>query len=492
MRLDDLDPARADLARRTLAWCDRWWDDDIGLWWNPPEPGQLAQPTVHLLPHSVWYGLGLLLRDRTGDTERAVRLLTTVCDHQYDEPGQVWHGTFTLVHEAPHPQPGARMWTDYDPNWRQFIATAFLLGEATFCDRLPAPLVARMDAAVTLAVEGEPPDRVPANYANIALKKAWLEVEVGHRDGDAALVARGEDLAREVVAGYDTHGALEEYNSPTYYGIDLYALALWRSHSSSPLLRDEGARLEAALWRDLARWYHPGLRNVAGPYTRSYGMDLRTYLATVGLWVWAALGADRAPVPDLDGPFGHAMDVAFGPVVALLGPRIPADVSDRFARFRGEHVVEQRIAGDRVATGWLADRVMIGAETSGIDWSWWDQFHQATIHWAQPDGTVGWLRIRPPAAAEAVAEPGRLRLAWDATTDTGPATVTVHATGADPKACAGTTWRLPGYVIDLATDGSPPEVTDTPNGTDGPTVLLGGRPGGGRTTVTLSVRPDDD
>ena len=75
------------------------------------------------------------------------------------------------------------------------------------------------------------PGRVPAWYSNIALMKAWLEVAHGTRAGRPEVVAAGEALAAEVVRLFDRHGAFDEYNSPTYYGIDLFALRLWATRS---------------------------------------------------------------------------------------------------------------------------------------------------------------------------------------------------------------------------------------------------------------------
>jgi len=73
--------------------------------------------------------------------------------------------------------------------------------------------------------------------------KAWLEAD--------------EDDAAEIVRLFNENGAFEEYNSPTYYGIDLYALALWRLHPPTERFRVWGEQLNADLWHDIARWYHP-------------------------------------------------------------------------------------------------------------------------------------------------------------------------------------------------------------------------------------------
>jgi hypothetical protein len=98
----------------------------------------------------------------------------------------------------------------------------------------------------------------------------------GNRFDEPVWFHEGERMAREVYRLFKQHDAFAEYNSPTYCGVDLYALALWRSYPSlSPHLTRWGEEMEALLWRDLAQFYHADLRNLAGPYDRSYGMDMR-------------------------------------------------------------------------------------------------------------------------------------------------------------------------------------------------------------------------
>jgi hypothetical protein len=475
-----VDDAHADLAAATTAWTDQWWDPDVGLLWMPADPvdGRYPPPAFHMLPQTAWYAVGLLLR---GDDDRAVQALSAVLDHQYDEPGNVWHGTFTLVHEISHPQPGARMWDDYDPNWRQFVSCTLLLALRHLGDRLPGPLIDRIDTALRLAVEGEHAEaggrRIPTSYSNISLLMAYVEVEAGRRLGEPGWIAAGEERARRTVARFDRHHAFDEFNSPTYHGIDLEALGLWRGHSDSDVLRELGARVEAELWTEAARWYHAGLRQVAGPYTRAYGMDLSRYVAQWALWIWAAAGREVAPLPDLDQPLEHGWDLAFGPVAALIGAVVPDEVMADLVGFTGERLVSRRISdpspdgGDRVATAWLADDVALGAESGTVDLSWWEQFHAATAHWRRADGSIGWLRAIVPGPSDATVEPGRMVLRWH------------HGTDAEPDAVARFELAAP------LTSADPVIVTS-----DGPALstevaTIAARPGAGAvTTFTISTR----
>jgi hypothetical protein len=395
------------LAQEALRWTERWFDPATGLLWNPEGAfDEVAAPrTVHLVPQSAWFALGLLGRDAAGDRATAAAVIEALLADQYDEPGTVWHGTFRRFHETPAPGPGAVEWVDYDPNWRQFVGTTFALALRRCASRLDPSLVARMEAAIRLAVEGEPPERVQASYSNIALMRAWLEVEAGEREGRPEWVQRGEALGRAVVERFARHGAFDEYNSPTYYGVDLYALALWCREPVSAELAEGGARIETTLWRDVARWYHAGLRNLCGPFTRSYGLDMGRYAGLLGLWVWDALGRELAPYPDLGGPFDHSHDTTMGPVVAELGAAVAPEAEASLRAFDGERTVEQVVSEElgRVATGWLSSDVMLGGERGLLGTYAMGQYMPVTAHWRG-----GALRVEHHAPTSATASPGLL------------------------------------------------------------------------------------
>lgn len=436
-----------ELARTATWWMDRWWDPDAGLLWNPP--GAFADvfsgpKQSHLVRETSWYALGLLARRGDGDIARARRALRAVVDLQEDAPGQPWHGTFRRFPEHGAPGAGAVEWRDYDPNWRQFVGTSLALALTQFGDDLPGPLAGRMDDALELAVHAEPPDRVPPSYTNIALLRAWLDVEVGHRRSDRELGERGTELARAVVDRFDEHGTFDEFNSPTYYGVDLFGLGLWRELSRSGVLRQWGARLEAALWREVAASYHAGLRNLAGPYSRAYGMDMASYVALLGLWIWAAAGRRAAPVPNVTtDQFDHSHDFCFAPCIGLVGARVPSDAIVHLTALRWPRLV----ARDQVSA-WVGERILLGGfwprdETPAHPAL--GQHHPMTVHWARSDGAVGWLRARGHGSVRAKAEPDQLELTWEddvwfEAPDGVEAPPPPHGSGH---------WRLPGLAIEV-------------------------------------------
>ena len=206
--------------------------------------------------------------------------------------------------------------------------------------------------------------------------------------------------------------------------------------------------MEAGLWRDVARFYHARLRNVCGPYDRSYGMGMTEYAAILGLWVWAAVGEDMAPFPDWRRPFGHGDDFCIAPTVARLGARVPEDALAHLLSFRGKRSVERVISREprRVATAWLGERLMVGAEDAGGSKAPRDQYHPATAHWRLPGGGVGWLRVRHAMPVEARVSERRLEV-WASE----PGEVAVEVRGAGATLEDGREWQLPGLSVRVET-----------------------------------------
>lgn len=414
--LHDLPPHARSLAQAALTWTDRFWDPHAAL--LAIESDDHGMEIRHSVRNSIWYALGLLLRDQGDDRAQAAAAIAAVLDNQYVVPGAIYHGTFRRwPGETQSSDPV--IWRNYDPNWRQFIGTTLALLLEEFDQVLPPALIQRMDRAIKTAVLGEPPERCSPAYTNIALMKAALLTWAGDRYGQPEWTRDGEAFGRAVYDLFESHQTFTEYNSPTYYGVNLYALALWRAYAKSDALATMGAAMEAALWHDIARFYHAGLRNVAGPYTRSYGMDMQNYGALLGLSIWLLVGQEAAPFPHASGMFDHGHDFCYGPPLALVGTQAPADTLPHFHTFQGERIVSSRIAGergapDRIATAWLGHDVMIGAEGTASDnpvhaFTRINQFHPVTLHW-QTSGGVGWMRLLHEGPVDARAGQGELRM----------------------------------------------------------------------------------
>jgi uncharacterized membrane protein YgcG len=401
----------ADLGRRTLTWSLDFLDRARHLVWNPScYDGAVPARTVHLVPDSAWIAYGLLARRAPGDLDEACAILTALLELQYDAPGEPFDGTFAAFAESPRPPDGdAVVWRDYDPNWRQFLGTTFVLVLEDFGGDLPAALAGALETAIGRAVHGEPDARIALDYTNPGLMHAFLLSWYGTRTGEVDLVERGDQRARALVERFDELGGFDEHNSPTYYGIDLLALALWHELGPTPGLRDAGLRIAEVLWRETIERYNPRLRNWCGPYTRSYGPDATRSVTLLGLWYAALLGGSDAPLPELVVAEGshapgarldegtppevhHSNDVMAGPVVARLA-RFLAPVAGSACATLGNPGssgsrpaaggVVQRDLGGRVLTSWITPALMIGAEASERDWPPTGQGVPVCVHWLE-------------------------------------------------------------------------------------------------------------
>jgi hypothetical protein len=373
-----------------------WWDPDEHMVWNPPgsvDPGIVAR-RLHLVPNTAWLAYAQLAAGDDAARAEAVAAIRTLIALQYDRPGTVFHGTYRRFLEWPdEPPPAPVIWDDYDPNWRQFVGTTFAVILEDFADRLDDDVVAAIDASIGLACAGELDGRIPPSYSNPALMRAWLDAWYGRRTGDESLVQRGRQFAESIVADFDRFGAFDEFNSPTYYGIDLYALRLWQRFAPEEYFAMQGARLELSVWQSAGELYNANLRNFCGPFTRSYHPDATRSVTMLSLWIWALLGREYAPLPSLDVPIvDHGHDLMAGPIFERLthGSRIN-DLA-QFRTFGETRVVTQELSGHRHVSAWIGPFLMIGAESSSIDWGGWSQFMPATAHWSSPGGAgVLWL-----------------------------------------------------------------------------------------------------
>ena len=445
---DSLDANARDLFTASLRWMENRWDDAAGLLRDSDE-SKFAAPH-HTVRDSVWYAFGLLMRNRPGDNVRAVRVMETVLSFQFDAPGRVFHGTFYRAPEESYPPADAVIWRDYDPNWREFIVTVLALVLTEYSDRLPATLVPKFDEAIRKAIVGARARGLSASYTNIALMYAFMLCFGGNRLNEPAWFQEGEQMARQVYRLFKRHAAFAEYNSPTYYGVDLYALVLWRAHPAlSPLLAQLGREMEMSLWRDVAQFYHADLRNLAGPYDRSYGMDMRHYASVIGIWMRLVLDKTRAPFPDTDHPFEHDHDIAFVPLIAFLGADVPSDAQEHFLAFRGERQIERTISDSprRTVTAWLGTDRMIGGQFTSRSVPQTNQLHPATIHWRIDGDRIGWLRLRYLEPVDARASKNRLEIAT-----TSEIAFLVHAPGALGDQIKLDGWRLPRLNVRIETN----------------------------------------
>jgi hypothetical protein len=452
--VESLSKNSREIFTTSMSWGDQFWDPQTKLIRAPafPNPSS-AEPALQphfLVRESSWYALGLLLRDKPGDRDRAAQILRIVLKEQYNEPGKPWDGTFRRTPEEPEPDSNAVMWRSYDPNWREFIGTTFSIILNEYPDRIPADEAHDMMAAINHAVEGEiKQGRLLTSYTNIALMYGYLWNYAAVRGNRPDWVAPSVQWQESVYRLFKQYDAFPEYNSPTYAGVDLYALALWRDYGFTPRMRTMGSEMEASLWSAIADLYNANLRNISGPYDRAYGMDMQSYVSVVGLWLCTVLDEDHAPLPKFDPPVDHVADLWFAPQIVVLDTEIPPDAMKRFHSLQGEHSVHRQITEQRVATAWIGKTVIYGGEITGKtkDVDTRSQFHPVTLQWQTPSGKIGWVQLTqcPPIDASAQQKEIVISAAGDVS-------FRISAPGTASSDVRQNQWTLPGLTVRVATD----------------------------------------
>lgn len=459
--VESLDKNSREIYTVAMQWGDQCWDAKTSLIRAPEGPrltpanthgGNIHVNAYYMVRESSWYAVGLLLRDSPGDRERAAKVLDAVLAQQFRAPGKPWDGTFRRTPNEPDPGDKALMWRGYDPNWRVFIGTAFAIILNDYSERVPQELRARMLESIDYAIAGEMHEgRLKPSYTNIALMYGYLWAYAAEKGGKPEWRELATKWQDEVFRLYKEHDAFNEYNSPTYSGTDLFGLGLWRNYGLTAHTRAMGREMEAGLWRATADLYNANLRNISGPYDRSYGMDMQSYVSIMGLWLRMTMSADKAPLTAFDPPVDHIDDLFFIPEMVVLDAQIPADAMKSFLAFPGEHEVRRPIEGKRVATAWIGKTLIYGGEITGhtrsVDAE--SQLHPVTAQWLAPNGKIGWLSltIAPKIDADAT------RKGIAIITDPGEVRFRIAVPGIKATDAAAAEWKLAGLTVKIETDG---------------------------------------
>ncbi len=415
---------------------------------------------------NAYYAAGLLFRSASGDVARADVILEKILAAQYRQAGKEYDGTFRRTPDE-QPPAKARPWHHFDPNWREYVGTTLILILEEFGPRLSKERTTAIREAIRLAGEGAFIRHVKPDYTNIAIMSALLLDVAGEWNGKAEWRERGELLSRSIYDAFLRHQAFPEYNSPTYYGVDLYGLSMSRRYAASPAIAQRGADMETALWKDIARFYHAGLKNMCGPYDRAYGMNMQEYESLVGMWIALIVPEREAPLPGPPMPvfkprIGAELDFLTLPMYAIVGTRVPAGITNAFTRFEGTRQLSRTIADSprRVATSWMNAQVMMGGEyTSGRgERPFLNQLHPATIHWKTPSGRIGWIRLRATAPIDAEAKEGVLFVRFHGGKSNRTAVFDISVPEPQESLILGETWNLPGLPIMVRTDATGPTV----------------------------------
>ena len=315
----------------------------------------------------------------------------------------------------------ADIYDSWDPNWRGFIGTTFIIGLEEFPHLLSKNVTDLILESLhnstvgdSYRVGGVDDDNLYPAYSNPSIMRAFVSGWTGRRLNDSNFTMAGEQYAQEIVDLFTRADTLSEFNSGTYTGVSLFGLTLWAKYlPADSIMTQYGERMIKATWEAVGQLWHPELRNMAGPWDRSYGFDMNRYFSLMALWFWIIMGKEKSSLISRPQIMSHSADFAYGPLFAVLGEfqasLVPEDVLNALQEFRGEHIFNSSTFSPpfdtypRNITTWLAANISIGAETfdenviggPAINPS---TFNPAVIQWNTGKG-VGFITVRMPNLA---------------------------------------------------------------------------------------------
>ncbi|KAH5242357.1 hypothetical protein HBI72_197980 [Parastagonospora nodorum] len=404
----------ANLLQESMSWMDMYYDSERGYLFNLD-----AAALTHETRASVWYAAGLLARNQADDVEQAVRIVKNVVGAQFKNESQQWYADYQIYPEEPTVgtvQYPAKIYNSWDPNWRGFVGTTFVVMLEEFAHLLPEDVQEYMIESLynttigdSYRVGGLDDDNLYPAYSNPSIMRAFVSGWVGRRSNDSNMTVAGEAYAKDIIDLFKRDNTLSEFNSGTYAGVSLFAMTLWAKYMpQDSLMGQYGPEMIRQTWTSLGQLYNANLRNVAGPWDRSYGFDMNRYLSILALQMWTLVGKDAAPIHPKPYAMGHKDDFAISPLVAILAPYhntlVPNSTLSALTSFPGTHTVRTSAFSPpfdtypRNITAWLSPNLTIGAESFaenviGGPAKNPNSFNPAVVQWLRSDGSVGWLSL---------------------------------------------------------------------------------------------------
>ncbi|RYN27843.1 hypothetical protein AA0112_g7699 [Alternaria arborescens] len=433
---NDTETYATGLLHESMDWLDMYYDDERAYLFSLD-----AAALTHETRASVWYAAGLLARNEADDVEQAVRIVKNVIGGQFKNESQQWFGDYQKYPEEPAvgtEQYPAEIYNSWDPNWRGFIGTTFVVMLEEFPHLLPQDVQDYMLESLfnttigdSYRVGGVDDDNLYPAYSNPSIMRAFVSGYVGRRANDSNMTIAGENYAKETIDLFVRDNTLSEFNSGTYAGVSLFALTLWAKYMPNDSLMGEyGPRMLHDTWSVLGELYHAGMKNVAGPWDRAYGFDMNKYLSILALQMWTLVGKEMAPINKKPYAMGHKDDFAIGPLIAILAPYhntlVPNATLSSLSKFPGTHTVRTSAFSPpydyepRNITAYLSPDLTIGAESFnetvvGGPAKNQNSFNPAVVQWKRQDGSVGWMSLYAQSMAlDVVVEDGSLQLEYPA------------------------------------------------------------------------------
>jgi len=238
----------------------------------------------------------LLLAESGQHLDRLGQIFDLAASMQDSVPTSPTYGNFRWILEH-----GAVL----DSNAVEFCMQPASLILLRWRNKIPPPVAAELERICRLAVKGLKHHHVPPSYTNIALLNAQNLMLLGRALNVPEAEQEGVERFRRFLL-YTWRNGIHEYDSPTYYAVDLGALMLIRTYARPKKARLWAEALLEYFWTDIAANYFPPAKRLAGTNSRTY--DYLHGLGGIAGYLRAAGWLDTEDAGDL-------------PIPALLAPR---------------------------------------------------------------------------------------------------------------------------------------------------------------------------
>jgi hypothetical protein len=155
----------------------------------------------------------------------------------------------------------------------------------TYGDRLSPAFTSRMAPHLNAALAGLHGHRVLVTYTNIYLMNLVNRMLIGQALGNATAVNEAEQRL-DTWLDYTRRNGVHEFDSPTYYFVDVANLVAGFRYAADPGDRRKFERILDYFWTDIAANFLPSAHRIVGAYSRDY--DFLSARGTLETWLMDA------------------------------------------------------------------------------------------------------------------------------------------------------------------------------------------------------------
>src|SRR5581483_1885277 len=141
--------------------------------------------------------------------------------------------------------------------------------------------------------------KVPVSYTNIFLMKTVNLMLMGESIGDDEAASDGYSMLDQWIE-YTEQNGIHEFDSPTYYSVDLNSLNMGLRFAKRPEIRGKFRAILDYFWTDIAANYFAGRQDLSGAHSRDYDFLAGNGRLLLHAWLDGLRDAPYTEKPDME------------------------------------------------------------------------------------------------------------------------------------------------------------------------------------------------